>query len=411
MNGSRQLVNGVLRLRAIRKRAGKQLTDFLVKEVFQVFFAPVLTDCPPRGRLRTVACLAGVWLGITTPGFAQYSLVDLGDLGGGFARARAINEAGQVAGEALLPVAGIVDRAVLWQARTISDVGTLGGQQSAAFGINSGGTVCGWAQTASGNALPTLWNGNAVTALPTLGGNSGTAWGINDAGTAVGYSYLSAGGYHAALWSGGGVRDLGTLGGTYSLAYDINNRGVAVGTASDSSGRDRAVLWGEGGPSDLGRLSGGQWTAARGANDFGQVILWGTPLGAAENRAAFWNGDPSSPVIDLGTFGGGESWAYGLNDHGFVVGWAEEPDATFHAFVWNGAEKTDLGTLGGYYSSAYGINDQGIIVGYAMDASGFTHAVEWVPVPEPAALLLGLLGGGLVGVWTTCRRPPSVARR
>ena len=356
------------------------------------------------GRLGTLVWFVGVLLGTAGLASAQYSIVDLGDLGGGYGRARAINGLGQVAGEALLPVAGTVDRAVVWQAGSVADLGTLGGQQSA-------GTVCGWAQDASGNAMPALWNGSAVTALPTLGGAIGTAWGINDAGTAVGHSYLSTGGYHATLWSAGGVHDLGTLGGALSVAYDINNQGEAVGTASNSAGRDRAVLWGPGGPVDLGGLSGGQWTAAYAVNDSGQVILWGTPQGAMRDRAAFWNGDPASPVINLGTLGGIQSDAYGLNDHGFVVGSAYEPTGTYHAFVWDGAEMIDLGTLGGDYSLAYGINDQGIIVGWAMDASRQTHAVEWVPVPEPTALLLGLLGGGLVGLWASRRRPPSIARR
>jgi probable HAF family extracellular repeat protein len=361
-------------------------------------------------RLLILAWFASIWLGMAGFVHAQYSIVDLGDLGGGYARARAINGLGQVAGEALSPGGGTVDRAVLWQGGSLTDLGTLGGQQSAALGINNSGTVCGWAQTASGNTLPALWIGGAVTALPTLGGTSGTAYGINDAGTAVGDSYLSTGGYHATLWSGGSARDLGTLGGAHSIAYDINNSGEAVGTASDSSGRDQAVLWGPGGATDLGGLSGGQWTAAPAVNASGQVILWGTPQGATENRAAFWNGNPSSPVISLGTFGGSESWAYGLNDQGDVVGSADEPNGTYHAFVWDGAEMVDLGTLGGYYSLAYGINDQGIIVGLALDALGQTHAVEWVPVPEPSALLLGLFGGGLVGLWAARRRLPGVAR-
>jgi probable HAF family extracellular repeat protein len=367
--------------------------------------------CSSVGRLLPLVCFMGFWLGTAGLACAQYTIVDLGDLGGGFGRARAINGLGQVAGEALLPVAGTVDRAVVWQAGAVADLGTLGGLQSAGLSINNAGTVCGWAQDASGHTLPALWNGSAVTALPTLGGAAGTAWGINDAGTAVGHSYLSAGGYHATLWSAGSAHDLGTLGGAYSVAYDINNQGEAVGTASDSSGRDRAVLWGPGGPTDLGGLSGGQWTAAPAVNDAGQVILSGTPQGATQNRAAFWNGDPASPVITLGTFGGSESSANGLNDHGFVVGAADESIGTYHAFVWDGAEMIDLGTLGGYYSSANGINDQGTIVGWAMDASGQTHAVEWVLVPEPTALLLGLLGGGLVCLWASRRRPPGSARR
>jgi probable HAF family extracellular repeat protein len=206
---------------------------------------------------------------------------------------------------------------------------------------------------------------------------------------------------------------LGTLGGANSVAYGINNQGSVVGTASNSAGQDRAALWGLNGPVDLGGLSGGQWTAASGINDSGQLILWGIAQGAAADQAAFWNGVPSSPVIGLGTFGGSQSWAYGLNDLGFVVGSADEPNGTYHAFVWDGTEMIDLGTLGGYFSSAYGINDQGSIVGFAMDASGQTHAVEWVLVPEPSAPFLGLLGGSIVIVclWVSRRRPPSVARR
>src|SRR5215213_12042906 len=38
---------------------------------------------------------------------------------------------------------------------------------------------------------------------------------------------------------------------------------------------------------------------------------------------------------------------------------------------------TDLGTLGGRDSYAYGINDHGQVVGYSSTASGRDHAVLW----------------------------------
>jgi probable HAF family extracellular repeat protein len=159
-----------------------------------------------------------------------------------------------------------------------------------------------------------------------------------------------------------------------------------------------------GGVIDLGGLSDGAWTAARAVNDVGQVILWGMPAGTSENRAAFWDGNPLNPVIDLGTLGGHQSWAYGLNNYGFVVGAAENENSFDHAFVWNGTEKTDLGTLGGYHSAAYGINDAGVIVGYADDAFGVRHAVRWEPVPEPTTFLLWLVGGAMLGLRRRWRR-------
>ena len=335
-----------------------------------------------------------------------YEIIDLGDLGGMFSRARAINGEGLVVGESLLPLSGVVQRGFLWQDGVMSDLATLGGGSSQAADINRSGTICGWAQDAAGLVRPTLWQGMAPTELPGLGGTSGAAWGLNDAGTAVGNSQLAGGGYHATVWTGNGVEDLGTLGGSYSVAYDINNQGSTVGTASDSEGRERACLWEAGGAVDLGSLSNGEWIAARAVNDSGQVILWGTPPGEDGNHAAFWSGDLASPVTDLGTFGGTDSWAFGLNNLGFVVGWAAKDTGIYEAFVWDGTVMAGLGTLGGLYSSAYGINDQGIIVGFAHDAAGITHAVEWVPVPEAAPL--PLLLGGLVGLWVL-RRPPGPA--
>ena len=332
-----------------------------------------------------------------------YSIVDLGDLGGGYARARAINNQGQVVvGESLIPGTGVTEHATVWQDGAALDLGTLGGQRSRALDLNNAGSICGWAENAAGQALPAVWSQGTVTALSTPGGLSGSAWGINDAGVAVGDSYVSGGAYHAALWDATGYHDLGTLGGTYSFAYDVNNLGVVAGYAYDASGHQEPCEWGTSGPISLGSVLGGQWNTAREINDSGQVILWGTPTGATSNHAVFWDGNPLDHAIDLGTFGGSESWAYGLNNRGNVVGWAELSDSTYHAFVWNGTAMTDLGTLGGYFSAAFGVNDEGDIVGFALDTYGDTHAVEWVPVPEPTSTG-AVIAAGLV-VFALCRQ-------
>ena len=270
--------------------------------------------------------------------------------------------------------------------------------------------MAGWAQNAQGTVLPVLWNGNNTTTLPTLGGTSGALSAINNAGMAVGSSSLADGTSHAALWSGGTVRDLGTLGGSYSVASAINNPGTVAGTSYDSSGHELACLWSASGPVNLSSLGGGSFTSVRGINDSGNLILWGTPYGATGNHATFWSGDASAVPVDLGTFGGAESWAYGLNNSGLVVGAADLEDTTYHAFIWDGTSKTDLGTLtGGFYSTAFGINDQGDVVGFSLDAAGHTHAVEWVPmsVPEPSVVVQGVLWGTAMGLWARRRRNKS----
>jgi probable HAF family extracellular repeat protein len=124
------------------------------------------------------------------------------------------------------------------------------------------------------------------------------------------------------------------------------------------------------------------------------VILWGDTFGGAAH-AAIWD---DGVVTDLGTFGGKESWAYGLNNRGYVVGWAELSLGNYHAFVYDGTSMTDLGTLGGMFSSAYGINDAGVIVGAAMTATGQWQAVAWVPAPEPVTMCLWVLGACAVFV-------------
>jgi probable HAF family extracellular repeat protein len=333
---------------------------------------------------------------------SQYSIVDLGGLGGVVTRARAINDQGQIAGEALLP-SGMAAHAVSWQTEGIFDLGTLGGQSSGAFDINHAGTIAGWAQTGSSDRVAALWDGGNIVPLPSLGGAS-VAYAINDVGAAVGASYLGGVGYRATRWDAQGIHDLGTLGGPHSLAFDINNSGAVSGAVYDQYFQEHATVWEPDGPVDLGGLDGGSWTAAYQINDSGGVILWGTPQGATASRASYWDGDPASSVLDLGTFGGLESWAYGLNDNGFVVGSADLPDGTYHAFVWDGAEKTDLGTLGGSYSLAYGINDAGVVVGFALDRQGVTHAVAWLPVPETGSVLAAMLSAALLLLFAKLNR-------
>lgn len=352
-----------------------------------------------RPRRPALSALSAALLGLllcAAAHAAEYRIEPLGSLGGSFSRAQGISGLAHICGYAYLSSG--VEHAFFHDGTAMHDLGTLGGQAARAYGLNDAGTVVGWAQDAAGNNLPAAWNASGVHELPTLGWPCGTAWGVNAAGRIVGHAYLSASVYHAVRWDGDTVTDLGTLGGATSIAYDVNALGVIAGAADDAGGVQRACLWVGDQPGSIGGLPGCTSSAARAINDLGQAILWNYGL----NRAAFWD---DGLLTDLGTLGGEQSWAYGLNNLGQVVGWANLASGIYHAFVWaddngNGltdtGEMQDLGTLGGLFSSAYAVNDDGIIVGYAQDSSYRWQAVRWVPVPEPATA--GVLLSGLAAL-------------
>jgi probable HAF family extracellular repeat protein len=77
---------------------------------------------------------------------------------------------------------------------------------------------------------------------------------------------------------------------------------------------------------------------------------------------------PRYKVVDLGTLGGSFSWAFAVNNRGWVVGIATlTGDTSLHAFLWHDGLMTDLGILGHPealpISTAVSINDAGEVVG------------------------------------------------
>jgi probable HAF family extracellular repeat protein len=96
-------------------------------------------------------------------------------------------------------------------------------------------------------------------------------------------------------------------------------------------------------------------------------------LSGAERAVRWQNGVKQN----LGTLGGRNSRATGINEDGIIVGWSDTRSGDTHAFVYQNGVMKDIGTLGGKTSCASGINRAGRVVGGSTTASGEAHAFAW----------------------------------
>ena len=315
-------------------------------------------------------------LGSAAHAGSQWTITDLGTLGGTFSIAQGINDFGQVVGQSSTEN-DIELHAFVYKGGALID---LGGTNNSANAINKAGQVAGTGSTDGHSFFPFIYK-NGV--MDKLGGVSGAAWGINKYGHAVG-SFASGGGDHAFVYRDGVLTDLGTLGGSSSSALDINGAGQVVGNSATSGDaafhaflyRDRRMI-------DLGTL-GGSFSIAFGINDKGHVV-GESSTAAGTSRPFLYAGNR---MHDLGTLGGDVSRALGINNAGQVVGSsAAEPGGGIHAFLYCNGVMTDLNSLpavqaaGWLLETANAINNFGQIVGSGV-INGQTHAFLLSPTSK-----------------------------
>jgi len=243
-----------------------------------------------------------------------------------------------------------------------------------------------------------------VTNLASLGGTISRGNSINNRSWVAGYSNLSGNeSRHASLWRNESLLDLGTLGGpNSSVAWPVkNNIGLIAGIAQTDTPDPLGENWScaaffpgatATGPTCLGFVwqagvmsalptLGGNNGFATGANNHGQVVGWAentvhdptcVPPQVLQFRAVIWASE-GNQIRELPPLPGDTSGAAtAINDKGQVVGISGICDQAVgrftaaHAVLWESGGVTDIGNLGGdAWNTPMAINQQGDIVGFA----------------------------------------------
>ncbi|HEY2587485.1 MAG TPA: hypothetical protein VGI81_17195 [Tepidisphaeraceae bacterium] len=125
------------------------------------------------------------------------------------------------------------------------------------------------------------------------------------------------------------------------------------------------------------------------------VVGYSEVAGSSLTHAFLFNG--TGGLQDLGTLGGTDTRAYGINSAGEVVGISSTSgNVASHGFLYADGTLVDLNIItnapGYVILGAVSINSSGQIAGTALSPSGVSHAIILTPtaVPSPAAAWMGL---------------------
>jgi probable HAF family extracellular repeat protein len=295
-----------------------------------------------------------------------------------------INDAGQVVGYSYMP--DFASHAfVKSPGQAMVDLGIISGStESRAACINNQGIIGGWYSEHSlgyfvYHGCEWLKVGDAYQRTD-MDETMRSVYGINDAG------YLVGGEYHAMVKTPEGFVDLLTLpGGSQSTATGINRANTIVGFSLGSSYTACFWTYSNGSfsaPAPL--LFGGYNSKAFAINNPGQVV--GVTTISSATHAVLKS--PGQDFQDLGNLGQNSSYAYDINDSGWVVG---HTSFDWTAFLWTPDQgMQDLNDLvvnlpaGVHLNYAFAINKWGQIAGYTSNS-----VFKLTPiVPLPSLLLL-----------------------
>jgi len=288
--------------------------------------------------------------------------------------ARAINDSGQVTGEAPFKNAdGTMSyHPFIWTLdEGMVDLGLpTGTVRAEAHAINAVGDVAGRAFTADNNVRPFVWSPgkgfrflvSSKHADPYLSCSA-----INNFDEVVGYDYdPTSVATHVLYWSPAlsEMRFLGGFPANYqSFSYNgINNLHHIAGTMGPILGSDwHAFIWTKlTGAVDIN--FGGRQTEGWAINDNDEVVGVGD-FGTPDIRGFYWS--RAAGMVPVQTLYGRESYCTSINLNSTFVGYEYDADTHSHAVIWYSTDlPMDLAVAPDSHSFALGINNQTHVVGY-----------------------------------------------
>lgn len=263
--------------------------------------------------------------------------------------ARAVNNNGTVVGETGLAVSVQLPngRAFMWNAGVYTDLGDLGGIYAGAYDVNDAGQITGFAFTPPGPtpavqfAQAFLYENGAMTGLGTVSSPTGYSrgHGINEAGEVAGRASLvdfANSDKHMASWDAAGNISSNPSGvGSYSTAQQINNNGLIVGNGFAPGSSDRGLVWDAGVVTVMGTL-GGNSSRALSVNDAGVIVGLSTDSAGAFAAMVSYDGQNLMMLSDL--VADMQGWtslgnAFDVNELGQIVGSGINADGQVEAFL------------------------------------------------------------------------------
>jgi probable HAF family extracellular repeat protein len=269
---------------------------------------------------------------------------------------------------------------------TVTDLGTLGGTASRGVALNNNGHVVGYADTPTQARHPFFYDGKTLQDLTLIMPKSlkafygGNVWAINDKDQ-IALSFSVPDDYYdiTVIYNAATRKATNLKPKHVASIVDINHKGRYIGVIDGPDLSAYNFLYN-------GRyrpINTGPFGIVTALNEKDQVTgqFSFTVDGGITGHAAILTSYKATPK-DLGTLGGPTSVGAAINNKGWVTGDSDTLNFTGegmgyyngeydvistapHAFLYKDNALRDLGTLGGTVSVGLGLNDQGEVIGYS----------------------------------------------